>query len=659
MLHFLSMTLSNFGPYKGTQTIDFSNRSGVTIFWGDNGRGKTTLLNAFRYALFGTIQRRNGVLRSLRDMENIEGRDEGHYGFSVVLKMDNDGTIYELTRQYRPLKEVTVPNSDDDYEKVMFLKKDGSFLSPNDTEHILNIIMPEQVSRFFLFDGELLQEYEELLENETSTGDRIKEAIEKILGVPVLTNGLVDVRECLENYDKLKSKAAQKDTKTRQFGLQLAAVDDEITEHSKLIESQKAKLSDLYKEKMTLTQKSEETEQVRGWITSRDNARRLLQQRKDSLSQVRQNLCTITKDAWKGMLAERIQLVADELSQQIAALEKRKQNKVVAEKFIIEIKKACQDHKCPVCEQEISDEYIGILEERIRKSESEFSGLSEDDKEKLLSLQGKLSGIRALHTADRQREIKILEDQVGTLQIEIGSLSQEISELTDKITKYGDTSGVAGIAQQLAAVISKIDITEKGIKDEQSVLDKAKESRTNINNLINRQASGGDLLIATQQYALCEQISKIFETGMTKYREKLKKNVEKDATEIFVHLSSDKDYIGLQIHDNYGLSIVHKSGRLVPGRSSGFEHIVALSLIGALHKNAPLRGPIIMDSPFGRLDPTHKQNIVQQLPEMAEQSILLAYTGEIDNQLAREALGNTLIREYHLVRRSSMNTNIE
>ena len=199
----------------------------------------------------------------------------------------------------------------------------------------------------------------------------------------------------------------------------MAAVDDEITEHSKLIESQKAKLSDLYKEKMTLTQKSEETEQVRGWITSRDNARRLLQQRKDSLSQVRQNLCTITKDAWKGMLAERIQLVADELSQQIAALEKRKQNKVVAEKFIIEIKKACHDHKGPVCEQEISDEYIGILEERIRKSESEFSGLSEDDKEKLLSLQGKLSGIRALHTADRQREIKILEDQVGTLQIEI------------------------------------------------------------------------------------------------------------------------------------------------------------------------------------------------------------------------------------------------
>ena len=66
----------------------------------------------------------------------------------------------------------------------------------------------------------------------------------------------------------------------------------------------------------------------------------------------------------------------------------------------------------------------------------------------------------------------------------------------------------------------------------------------------------------------------------------------------FVKLTGDKDYVGLQINDNYGLEIIHRSGRKVPGRSSGYEHIVALSLIGALHMNAPLRGPIIMDSPF-------------------------------------------------------------
>jgi DNA sulfur modification protein DndD len=218
---------------------------------------------------------------------------------------------------------------------------------------------------------------------------------------------------------------------------------------------------------------------------------------------------------------------------------------------------------------------------------------------------------------------------------------------------------VEGIAKRLAIVLSKITIAERGVKDEQAAIDKAQESKNSILALIERQNVGADLLLASKQYALCEKIFRIFEKGKSEYREKLKENVEKDATDLFVHLSSDKDYIGLQIHDNYGLSIIHKSGNLVPGRSSGFEHIVALSLIGALHKNAPLRGPIIMDSPFGRLDPTHKENIVKQLPDMAEQSILLAYTGEIDEQIAREALGGSLIREYRLTRISSMYTRID
>ena len=86
---------------------------------------------------------------------------------------------------------------------------------------------------------------------------------------------------------------------------------------------------------------------------------------------------------------------------------------------------------------------------------------------------------------------------------------------------------------------------------------------------------------------------------------------------------------------------------------------IALSLIGALHKNAPLRGPIIMDSPFGRLDPTHKKRIITALPSMSDQIILLAYTDEIDSQTAREVLGNSLKKEYRLTKHNSFYTEIE
>ena len=274
MLHFLSMTIENFGPYKGKQTIDFSNRDGVTIFWGDNGRGKTTLLNAFRYALFGTIQRRNGVLKSLKEMENTEGRAEGKYGFSIVLKMKNDDDIYELTRQYISRDGKSKPEYEEDYKKSMFLKKNGTFLSEKDSEHELNLIMPQQVSRFFLFDGELLQEYEELLENSTQTGELIKQAIEQILGVPVLTNGVADIEECRQDYERQKQKALQKDIKTQQYGNSLETINTGIFEHKNRIEELKTELSEYYKRKKILELKSQETEQVRRWISDCENSKK-------------------------------------------------------------------------------------------------------------------------------------------------------------------------------------------------------------------------------------------------------------------------------------------------------------------------------------------------------------------------------------------------
>jgi DNA sulfur modification protein DndD len=121
MLRFLSLTVEDFGPYKNRQTIDFTSDDGVTIIWGNNGRGKTTLLNAFRYALFGKVYGRNTKIQhSLQKISNWESFDEGKYGFKVILKMDSDGVVYELTRQYTVRPDVSIPLSDNDYKEMYF-----------------------------------------------------------------------------------------------------------------------------------------------------------------------------------------------------------------------------------------------------------------------------------------------------------------------------------------------------------------------------------------------------------------------------------------------------------------------------------------------------------------------------------------------------------
>ena len=663
MLQFVSMTIDNFGPYKGANAIDFTDQKGVSIFWGDNGRGKTVLLNAFRFALFGTIQRRHGSLRSLREMENYENRSFGQYGFSISIHMKNEDDNYELTRAYQLRQEVTTPKSDTDYEKKIFLKMNGSILSPQDRDHVLNNLMTEQVSRFFLFDGELLQEYEELVIDEANSGDRIKEAIEKILGVPVLQNGAVDLENIKFEHEQITTKIAQKDAKTKKLAVQLSGVEEEIAEHTRLINEMRQKVDNLLNDKRGIEAELKNTEKIRNWISKKEAKKAEIQRQDKREVDLLQQISEITKVCWRGMLADRINDSIRELMVSISGLEKKKTTRFVADKFIEEMKTACHNKKCPVCTQDISDDILHYLQAQISTSESRFAGLSPEEEEVLLSLQAQVATLKRLSVTDKKQAFSIYESELASLRINKGQLTQEIAILSKHITTYEEendgVSEIGTLTQKFAQLESKIQNLNIAMGDERKKRDDAVKQRTKILEQINKAAVGGELFTASKKQQLCEDIFAIFSEGIETYSKRLKKNVERDATRLFTQIANDKEYIGLRINDNYGLNIFLSDGTVVPGRSAGYEHIVALSLIGALHKNAPLQGPIIMDSPFGRLDPTHKKNIVSVLPDMANQVILLVYTDEIDEQLTRESLGNYLLSEHRLTRVSSMHTKIE
>src|SRR5439155_24119053 len=137
---------------------------------------------------------------------------DGQYGFNVSLTFDYDGQEHELVRECRP--RVKAPTNDDDYTQDVLLRRRSSMLGPQEREKALQQIFPKEVSRFFLFDGELLQEYEELLINESEAGPRISEAIERILGVPILKRGRIHLTRMSDEADKQAAREAQKRQET-------------------------------------------------------------------------------------------------------------------------------------------------------------------------------------------------------------------------------------------------------------------------------------------------------------------------------------------------------------------------------------------------------------------------------------------------------------
>ena len=236
-----------------------------------------------------------------------------------------------------------------------------------------------------------------------------------------------------------------------------------------------------------------------------------------------------------------------------------------------------------------------------------------------------------------------------------------MKELREQISTFGnfdrDTLTI-NLVKEYSTCFEKITELKKGIAKEQEAIDDAVDKQNKLDAKINQLSNNKDVLTASRRLTMCQQIEGIFEIGIEQYRTRLKDNVERDASELFARMSADKDYERLQINDNYGLEIIHKTGIRVPSRSAGFEHIVALALIGALHKNAPLQGPVIMDSPFGRLGSQHEKNVAQSLPLLSDQVIVLVHDRELSPDQTRQLLGGQLITEYKLERVTSFHTRI-
>lgn len=664
MLTFTKMIVTNVGPYKGEQTIDFKDGKGVTFIWGENGHGKTTLLNLFRYALFGHFLNRHGANIDIPKMVNLDGIEEGKYGIKVVLHMDNDGDHYELTRQYTLREGVTVPRRNDDYVQNAFLSLNGSILSGATRDHVLKMIMPEDVSRFFLFDGELLQEYEELLTEGTNVGETIKKAIETILGVPILTNGTIDTEAALAEQRKEQNRVAQSNTTTQRAAAKIDAETATMQEQKDELERLQAELDKYLDQKVKYENEGKQNEHVKSLISEMNFVESDIAEKEAKRDSALQAVIAQTKDAWKTLLSKQAEKILQQINHELHDLEQKKASQDSVARLLEYMRHAADIGECECCGQTVDDARKVVLRSKIKAWESEFVGLTDEEVARIKELKARQTSLSSMIVGSNTEVIRVLEEQANSLTVEIDQAKQRLREIRNELSRYGQIQDLTQrdreITTGLADCLQKIDNTKDGIAKTKDKIKASETAIATLNDKIRRTAtSDTDLQLAIKKAELCEEIHAIFEEGIAAYRDKLKQDVERDATELFLLICSDPDYTSLKINDNYGLDIVHRSGRIVPQRSAGYEHIVALSLIGALHKNAPMNGPVIMDSPFGRLSKTHKENVIKALPKMAEQVVLLAYSGEIDAQTARLTLGSDLKQEYKLDKISSFYTDIK
>jgi DNA sulfur modification protein DndD len=658
MMKFVELTIKNFMPYKDVQSIKFPQdpNQNILIIFGDNMRGKTSILNSLRWGLYGEIFTRHKAPIGLEKILNWEAASEEDYEFSVEIKFEADGHKYDLTRIARKKSSVSKPLVSNDFEIESFLKKDGSVMSAHQVEPEINLYAPEQVSRFFLFDGELLQEYEMLLDEGSDTGEAIKESIEQVLGVPALTNGRDECLTLLKGAEKQQNRelAKYKDmTKTAEKQRDLQERDDSkgrdidaAKEHLRKVREDKGRLDDEIEELNKLSVTAFDLTEKQSRVKAIVSEQKLLEEEILGLASI----------AWKDILKSRLTPVYETLHKEYE-LKSQSLSKTGAFKFEIgQINKVLELSLCPTCGQNVDSSHKHKYEERLQELEQELAK-SKNNQTEISDLYRQISAIKNLLDTSVSVQITEKSKRKNTSAVELTKLENAIDKLKqdlagkepDEVVKKRRIHNELIKAEaNLERTIKELEIERLKIRKGIEELSKEIEQNPNVKDSI-----------STRLVSVYKALGESFSQSIDDLREKLKEEVQSKASEAFLSMTTQKGYSGLRINNNYGLTILDDKSNPVPLRSAGAEQIVALSLIDALGRTGRSSGPVVMDTPFGRLDKHHRENILNYIPKTASQLVLLVHEGEINRDEDLKTIAQKIGAEYEIVEKSSRVSKIE
>ncbi len=479
-------------------------------------------------------------------------------------------------------------------------------------------------------------------------GRRISEAIERILGVPVLTSARTSLLRLKEKSEHREATAAQGDQKTREFGNQLGDLHAQRQVLNQEMQRLESDLEDARSKKASLEEAMKKKERLATLLEKRDTLERLMREIEARRITKEAELQQAMSGAWCSLLIMPIEHTKKILREMEVALQSELFRADVLSSMHVNAGSAC-----PACLQQVSAE----ARQRI---ESSVHAISPSDRAKkdqaLTSIRRKLAALEQYAGASRTDVLKLLWNAVEEAAIDYAAKMGERDEISKQLENVDDES-LRKTKTDFESTIRQIDVLEKGVARARDLLDQNKSDAENIQKRLDK-LSGGNLGAERRRRELFSDLHRLFNEAVSAYREQLRKRVEADATRHFKALTTEPEYSGLRINDSYGLTIVHQDGSDIPVRSAGAEHVVALCLMGALQNNAPLRGPIVIDSPFGRLDRGHTRNIIRALPTMAKQVILLVYEDELPPELARDELKGKLRGEWRLERRSARYTEL-
>lgn len=636
----IKLVINDFRQFHGKNVIVFSqdkDRS-ITLIHGENGTGKTTLLNSVLWCFYGRLT--NEIVNK-NEIINHDSLRNGINFASVEIYFEHDDKRYCAQRKMSAKDNRTTVT-------VMEVESDGNFgrsISPSGP--FIDSVIPSQMADYFFFHGEGISS----LVNEDNS-QNYRKAIRNILGFTAAEFAIEDL-EAIQK--KWLNKCTQLEKKDGQYGIKLKEQQDlkatldaiklKIAEFENKIKKHKASKERLENERLNI-----KVEDVSSLAKKGKELDKLI-----SMKLMEQSKC----DDDERLLVKRfaLNIFGYELSRQsLADIEEQDVLGMLPSPFdeglITELTKA---QRC-LCGRELlpdTDPYNTVLALRNVATTKEIKSR-------------RIKAIKSLGAFEQQPDEFVdswndIKSRKIIVSSQIQKAKNERDEINNKLIEIGD-----GGHNKLKEINNKMSECESVIDNSISSLANAQRNLTDNsrkileceriiasltpNDELTRKLQA-QVLYVSQLIAICQK--KLEDTESSS-----KSIITKYINDILQQFSR-KDF-KVFMNEDFEYKMVRNDGAIVAS-SKGESLLLNLAFISALIKFCAIRkggdnrfyikgtvAPFFIDAPFGELDDTYRAATANFLPKSCEQLILLLSSSHWSGTVDKE-INSKVDREYILV----------
>lgn len=639
--------ITNYRRYYGTQriTFDFSNDKNLSIILADNGSGKTSLVNALTWCLYGTelhdIKNRSEPLYNIQYAHELEERVDIN---SMSVKVEINFYYFDEEDErknfkiYRELKYYKAENNqwtDSFYDELVVDETNKEILENELAQNAIDERIPEDMFQYFFFNGATLSNY---FKNESETS--LKKSVEEISQIDLINKVKDHLEKTLSYYNQEYSKIKPKG---------ITNYNAEIQEKKNLKRSYENEKENNYEKIDNATRNIDKYEKELEKV-DKNSINELTAKRKQLEKDVVE-LKGIIKDntfKYENTILEIYPIVTlfDDIVEAYKIADQARKNKTAPPKIERQLlNDILEDGSC-ICGIKLDEhpECIEELNKRLKNTSKVDKDTFYDEYYKIQTILSKLNNIP---------NIELIKNDINQDKINLKEKQIKIDEITDKINST-NMDFVKIYEDELAQ--NKI---------ERDSLRNANESLTNkIENLENEisrletkrkeeELLEGDLSELNQKIKFSEkaldEVNNLNKQVQKHIREKISKQTKKQFTSIDW---AYKKYTDVEIERDYQIKITKNSGDVVrpSDLSDGEENLLALSFMMALHSLNGFEIPLIIDAPLEKLDKSKRLEFIRGLHDYTSKKQIVflftdsQYTPDVRNEMLKH-----ISDEYKLV----------